>query len=112
MLFYGEVIRDEFRGTQWPKLGNQHDIAATLLAQLNLPADNFRFSKNLFNPHSPEFAYYSTEDGVGWIRPWGYFTYDKGTGFYYDWTNPATADSIKQEGKAYLQTVFGQYMRD
>jgi phosphoglycerol transferase MdoB-like AlkP superfamily enzyme len=112
MLFYGEVIRDEFRGTRWPKLGNQHDIAATLLAQLNLPADNFRFSKNLFNPHSPEFAYYSTEDGVGWIRPWGYFTYDKGTGFYYDWTNPATADSIKQEGKAYLQTVFGQYMRD
>ena len=65
----------------------------------------------LINQNSnTEFAYYSTEDGVGWIRPYGYFTYDKGLDFYYWWTEPNLADSIKQEGKAYLQTVFGEYM--
>ena len=70
------------------------------------------YSKDLFNPSSPEFAYYTTEDGVGWIRPYGYFTYDKGANFYYWWTDPKLADSIKQEGKAYLQTVFGEYMNN
>ncbi len=112
LLFYGNVIKDSLRGTVVNKLGNQHDIAATLLGQLQLPAGDFHYSKNLFNPFSPEFAYYTTEDGLGWIRPYGYFTYDKGPDFYYWWTDPELADSIKQEGKAYLQTVFGEYMNN
>jgi hypothetical protein len=93
-------------------MGNQHDIAATLLGQMKLPAKEFHFSKNLFNPYARDFAYYSTEDGVGWTRPEGYFTYDKGANFYYWWTDPKLHDSIKQEGKAYLQTVFGEYMNN
>lgn len=112
MLFYGNVIKDEYKGTVWGKVGNQHDIAATLLGQMKLPAKEFHFSKNLFNPYARDFAYYSTEDGVGWTRPEGYFTYDKGANFYYWWTDPKLHDSIKQEGKAYLQTVFGEYMNN
>ena len=112
MLFYGNVIKDNYKGTICHKLGNQQDLAATLLCQLKLPAKDFHFSKDLFNPASGEFAYYSTEDGVGWIRPYGYFTYDKGADFYYWWTDPKLADSIRQEGKAYLQTVFGEYMNN
>jgi len=110
LLFYGEPIRDEFKGTVWHKLGNQHDLPATLLCQLGLSAKEFRFSKDLFNPTTQDFAYYSTEDGVGWIRPNAYFTYDKAPDFYYWWTDPKLPDSVKQEGKAYLQTVFGEYM--
>jgi phosphoglycerol transferase MdoB-like AlkP superfamily enzyme len=112
MLFYGNVIKDEYKGTVCHKLGNQHDIAATLLGQMNLPADEFHYSKDLCNPASQEFAYYSTEDGVGWIRPNGNFAYEKGSDFYYWWVDPNLADSIKQEGKAYLQTVFGEYMNN
>ncbi len=112
LLFYGNVIRDEFKGSVWHKLGNQHDLACTLLSQMNLPAGLFHFSKNLFNPYTAEFAYFSTDDGLGWIRPNAYFTYDKGPDFYYWWTDPKTPDSIKNEGKAYLQVVFGEYMKD
>jgi phosphoglycerol transferase MdoB-like AlkP superfamily enzyme len=112
MLFYGDVIKDAYKGTKWNKMGNQHDLASTLLAQLRLPYKEFRFSKNLLNPGSPEFAYYSTEDGVGWIRPWGYFTYDKGTNYHYDWSTTPMPDSLLNEGKAYLQTVFSEYMND
>ena len=112
MLFYGNAIREEYRGTVWHKLGNQHDLAATLLGQLDLPAANFRFSKNLFNPSVPEFAYYTTEDGVGWIRNNGYFTYEKKSDYYYWWTDPKLPDSIRKEGKAYLQTVFSMYMNN
>lgn len=112
MLFYGDVIKAEFKGTKWNKMGNQHDLASTLLAQLRLPYNTFRFSKNLLNPGTPDFAYYSTEDGVGWIRPWGYFTYDKGTNYYYEWSTAPMSDSLLNEGKAYLQTVFSEYMND
>jgi phosphoglycerol transferase MdoB-like AlkP superfamily enzyme len=112
MLFCGDVIKEEFQGTVCHKLGNQHDLPATLMGQLGLPANKFHFSKNLFNPNVQDFAYYSTEDGVGWIRPNGYFTYDKTPDYYYWWTDPMIPDSIKLEGKAYLQTVFGEYMNN
>lgn len=110
LLFYGPVIREEYRGTVVHKLGNQHDIVATLFAQMALPSKEFRYSKNLLNPYSPDFAYYSTEDGVGWIRPGTIFTYDKSTNFYYWWSDPKLPDTVRQEGKAYLQVVFGDYM--
>ncbi|MEI6433535.1 MAG: sulfatase-like hydrolase/transferase [Bacteroidota bacterium] len=110
MLFYGNVIKEEFRGTRWKKLGNQYDLPVTLLAQMDIPSPGFEYSKNLFNPYSPDFAYYSTEDGVGWIRPDTYFTYEKTSNFYYWWNDPKITDSVKQEGFAYLQTVFSDYM--
>lgn len=113
LLFYGNVIRNEFRGTKCHKLGNQHDIAATLLKQLGMKSDGFRWSKNLLNPYSPEFAYYSTDDGVGWIRHGSYFSYDKATDYYHFLiASPAIKDSLLREGKAYLQSVFSEYMND
>jgi phosphoglycerol transferase MdoB-like AlkP superfamily enzyme len=113
LLFYGNVIREEFRGKVWHKLGDQHDIAATILAQMNLPHDKFRWSKNLFNPYTPDFAYFSTEDGVGWIRPDAYFSYDKGTDYYHFLEiEPSLKDSILTEGKSYLQVLFSEYMND
>lgn len=113
MLFVGEVIREEFRGKRWGKLGNQHDIPATLLAQLGLDHKKFHWSKDLFNPYTPDFAYFSTEDGVGWIRPYGYFSYDVTPDFYhFNTADPAHQDSLFREGKAYLQKVFEEYLKD
>ncbi len=113
LLFYGNVIRDEFKGKTWHKLGDQHDIAATLLAQMKLRSDKLKWSKNLFNPYTPDFAYFSTEDGVGWIRLDSYFSYDKGTDYYHFLQiDPSIRDSILNEGKAYLQVLFSEYMSD
>lgn len=110
LLLTGEVIQPGYRGQVWHKTGNQHDIAATLLRQLNLPSEAYRFSKDLFNPAVPDFAYYSTEDGLGWITPGGYFTWDAGPDYYYWWSDPDLPEKVKNEGKAYLQTVFGEYL--
>jgi len=112
LLFLGGAIKQAFRGTVCHKLGDQHDIAATLLAQLNIPHAAFKWSKNLLNVNCPEFAYYTTEDGVGWVRPWAYFTYEKKPNYYYWWSDPKTPDSIINEGKAYLQQVFSEYLND
>jgi phosphoglycerol transferase MdoB-like AlkP superfamily enzyme len=112
LLFLGGAIRQEYRGTVCSKLGNQHDIASTVLSQLKIGRTQFRWSKDLLNPLSPEFAYYTTEGGVGWVRRYGYFTYDRKPNFYYWWTDPKTPDSIINEGKAYLQMVFSEYLND
>jgi len=112
LLFYGETLKEEFRGTVCHKLGNQHDIASTILAQMGINSKQFTWSKNLFNPYTPDFSYYSTEDGLGWIRSNAYFTYDRGPDFYYWWTDPKIPDSVKLEGKAYFQKVFSEYMND
>lgn len=113
LLFCGDVIRDEYKGSICHKLGDQYDIAATLLAQMHLKSDKFKWSKNLFNPFTPDFAYYSTDDGVGWIRNNAYFSYDKSTDYYHALQiAPSIRDSILNEGKAYLQLVFSEYMQD
>lgn len=112
MLFLGNVIREEFRGTAWNLTGNQHDIAATILRQLNLDHTAFRYSKDLLNRCTPPFAYYTTEDGMGWVSPRGYYTFETGPAYYYWWTTPNLADSVIREGKAYLQTVFSDYLEE
>jgi len=113
MLFYGNVIKEEFRGTTWSKMGNQHDIPATLLAQLDLSADQFHWSKNLFNPYVADFAYFTNEDGSGWIRPDGYFSFDQNSpGYYFIEPSETRQDTLIMEGKAYLQEVFKEYLED
>ncbi len=113
MLFYGNVIKEEFRGTTWSKMGNQHDIPATLLTQLDIPAKQFHWSKNLFNPYVADFAYFTNEDGSGWIRPDGYFSFDKNSrGYYFMEPSEKRQDTLVLEGKAYLQEVFKEYLED
>ena len=113
LLFYGNVIKDEYKGTVCHKLGNQQDIPATLLAQLGMPSREFRWSKNLLNPYSPEFAYFANDDGVAWIRPGSFFSYEAGTDFYHFLQmDDAVKDSMLTEGKAYLQVLFREYMNN
>ncbi len=113
MLFFGNVIREEYRGTTLSKMGNQHDIAATLLGQLDLPAQQFHWSKNLFNPYVPDFAYFTNEDGAGWIRPDGYFSFDQNVpNFYFFESSEKLKDTLILEGKAYLQEVFKEYLEN
>jgi phosphoglycerol transferase MdoB-like AlkP superfamily enzyme len=113
MLFYGNVIKDQYKGKLWHQLGNQHDLAATLLSQMGLDHNQFHWSKDLFNPYSPKFAYFASEDGLGWIRPDAYFSYDVSTNyFHFLEIRPEIKDSILKEGKAFLQGVFGEYYKD
>lgn len=112
MMFLGEVIRPEFRGTQISRLSNQSDLATTLLKQLGEDAYEFKWSKNLFNPYSPEFAYYSFEEGLGWVAPnAGHFAYDARVKHFHEISlNDAVSDSIVREGKSYLQILFQEYL--
>lgn len=113
LLFFGDVIKDEYKGMQVSKLGSQTDLIGTLFPQLGFEEERklFPWSKNLLNPYTPEFAYISFEEGIGWVRPDGDFFYDNQLDYYYHNTLPAAyGDSIVKEGKAFLQTLFRHYM--
>ena len=113
MLFFGEVVKPEYRGTQIEKIGSQSDFIATLFPQIGLEEESktFKWSKNLLNPYTPEFANISFEEGIGWVRPVGDFFYDNRLDYYYHNNVPLPfQDSIVKEGKAFLQMLFQNYM--
>ncbi|MCK4568686.1 MAG: LTA synthase family protein [Bacteroidales bacterium] len=110
MLLYGNVIREDYRGTEVGRLSSQTDIPVTLLKQLGLNTKEFSWSRDLFNPYSPEFVFYEATNGVGWMRDSGYFVWNKSYGFLEMELQEQHKDSLIMEGKAYLQVLFREFM--
>ena len=111
LLFYGNVIKEEYKGVRKERVVSQQDVPATLLSQLNMSHDNFKWSKDIMNPTSASFAYWTFTDGFG-------FTCTKDCEFIYDLGNkrvisaPAsTYDTlVKRQGFSYLQMVFDDFI--
>lgn len=56
-----------------PLLMNQSDLPATLLAQMGLPVDDFKFSRNVFSRcYTYPFAYHSYNNGISLIDSTGF----------------------------------------
>ncbi len=110
MLFYGGVIKPEFRGTKWPQPGSQVEIPATVLAQLGLPHKAFHWSRNLFNPYSPRFRYFGFDNGVIWTEPDGAFCYDADLDRYCSDLPEDFDSAVIRHGKSYLEVVFDEYL--
>ena len=75
LLFYGEVLKQEYKGKQETAAGNQNDIPATLLSQLNIASEKFRWSNDLLNPDRKNFAYINYDEHFGWMWTEGYYRY-------------------------------------
>ncbi|WP_316822691.1 LTA synthase family protein [Pedobacter gandavensis] len=113
LLFFGEVIKKEFRGKKFSNVGSQVDIAATLLAQLNIPAKEFNWSKNLLNPYTKPFAYFSWDNGMGFIDNEQCVTFDNvGKMTLFNSNEKDKEGTIKRLdlAKAYLQKVYQQFI--
>lgn len=111
MLFYGEVIKPEYRGMKYDSISSQTDLAATLLHQLNMDASAFSFSKNLFNPHTPHFAWYAFDEGFGLVTPEGHVTWavKDGATQFEQFRTPADKQPAIRRGQAYLQILTERY---
>jgi phosphoglycerol transferase MdoB-like AlkP superfamily enzyme len=114
LLFMGGAIKDEYRGTRIHKLGGQTDIAATVLAQLDLPYDQFKWSKDLLNPGSKSFAFFDWDNGFGFMMPEQSISFDNIGKEVIFTKNPHAGSAVNEKtlqyGKAYLQQVFTEYM--
>lgn len=83
---------------------SQIDISATLLSQLKLPHNDFIFSKNILNPTSPHFAFFSFKNGFGMVSSDNAYVFDCES-------NSIATDNViqsknKKKGEAFLQTLY------
>ena len=111
LLITGGALKEEYRGRQNNKLCSNVDITTTLLKQLELPAEQFFWSKDIFNPYSPELAYFELSYGFGWKRPFGEQVVNIKDNYYFvrD-VAPEQKDQLDKEGRAYLQVWFEEFM--
>jgi phosphoglycerol transferase MdoB-like AlkP superfamily enzyme len=115
LLFFGDAIKPEYRGKRISKLGNQTDMVTTLLAQLGLPHKEFKWSKNLLNPYTKDFAFFDWDNGMGFMLPQQAVSYDN-AGQRVSYIKNPDAPKIRTDetlllGKAFLQQVFTEYMK-
>lgn len=89
---YGDVINHDIRRFHIPmlllggtlsvtdtiisKYGSQTDIAATLYGQMNLNAEDYKFSRNLLAGDSLSYAFYAFHKGIGYLDDTSYVVYD------------------------------------
>lgn len=112
LLLFGDVIRPAWRGKVVHRVTSQLDIAATLLAQLDLPHDAFPWSKDAFNPRAPQFAAINYLTGAGFIVPGGYVSLeDQFPAFLLtNLSDSAAIGRLKRLDRAYEQTAYHYFL--
>ena len=113
-LIFGSILKEEFKGVVFDNPGSHSDFAGTILSRLNLNHAHFHWSKNLFNPYQEKFAFYSFDEGFGWIEENQTLIFDHQLNdiiYILDQKLPYQADNKKlQKGKAYLQVMMEEYV--
>lgn len=110
LLFVGPVVDERYRGQVNSRIGSQSDLAATLLHQLDLPTNTFPWSRDLMDPHCPEYAMYLSSLGYGWIDREGDFFYEMVLDRYEANTFPEILRDAKlQQCRDYLRSLWEEY---
>jgi phosphoglycerol transferase MdoB-like AlkP superfamily enzyme len=115
LMFYGKALKDEFYGVKNERIADNSSITKSLLKQLNLPADDFTWGSDIFNPYAPEFAYVVLNDGFTWKTPKGEVVYSMLWKHYYSKNFPENysageIESFIREGKSYVQVLFQEFL--
>lgn len=85
---------------------NQTDLAATLLSQLDLPHDQFTFSRDILDPGYQEYSFYTFSNGFGFIDSTGVSVYDNESNRPLLEEPAAGSDERLDKGKVILQTLY------
>jgi phosphoglycerol transferase MdoB-like AlkP superfamily enzyme len=106
MLWIGGAVAKH--GVRIEKHGSQADIPSTLSGQLGLP-QVFPFSKDLLSNEATSFAFYTFNEGFGFVTDSSAVAYDqklKNT-VLKEGKDPLYAEKI---GKSFLQVLFNDYL--
>lgn len=103
MLWLGGAVKEPY---VMEKPMNQTDLAATLLAQMELPHEEFAFSRNVFGAnYTYPFAFYTFNNGLSFRDSTGVTVYSNESGRTL-LDSPSPSPLRLQRGQALLQTVF------
>lgn len=111
LIFYGNVIKPEYRGTDISKTVSQQDMCLTVLNQLGLHINDLTFSKDILNPTCPSYAYYTFTEGLGWVEndnTW--YMEDLMLKYHKNSTNGFDTSILQKRGRAYLQMLYNDYL--
>ena len=91
-------------------IGSQTDIVFTLLQQMDLNTDRFKWSKNLLNSTARQFAFYVFNDGFGFVTPAGAITFDNVAKKIIYEDKDVTSEQLNSS-KAYMQISFEDFLK-
>jgi phosphoglycerol transferase MdoB-like AlkP superfamily enzyme len=92
-----------------PAIGSQTDIATTVLDQLHLSTKGFNWGKDLLDTAATPFAFYSFNNGFGFVTPQGTGTVDN-VSRKIIYTDSGFDTSLLQYGKAYMQFSYQDFL--
>jgi phosphoglycerol transferase MdoB-like AlkP superfamily enzyme len=106
LIFSGGALK--VKGTI-STVGSQTDIIATVLDQLNISSNKFKWSKDLLDSSARSFAFYSFNNGFGFVTPSGTVTVDNiSKKIIYEKGEVDSADV--NNGKAYMQFSYQDFL--
>jgi phosphoglycerol transferase MdoB-like AlkP superfamily enzyme len=86
-----------------PDYGSQNDLAATLLSQLRLDYSEYAFSKDMLNPQSRKFSFYSYVNGFCMTDTSGVYMYDNNQQKALEQTGHP---DMEKQAKAFFQMMY------
>lgn len=90
-------------------IGSQTDIATTILHQAGLPTNNFKWGKDLLDSSARSFAFYTFNNGFGFVSPTGIVAVDN-VSRKVIYTNGSTDSNVVNAGKAYMQQSYQDFL--
>jgi phosphoglycerol transferase MdoB-like AlkP superfamily enzyme len=109
LLLAGGALKEEYRNQKIDGIGNQHDLAATVLSQLRISTEKFVWSSNLLNPRRTHFAYLCMDDAVGWVSDSCTFVYQlQHRNFLSRMPAACSADTLT--AKSYVQKLMRDFV--
>ena len=107
MLWVGGALSQ--KGIRIEKFGGQADIPVTLLNQLGI-SSNFPFGKDLLSDKSNSFAFYTFNEGFGFVTDSSKVAYDQKLKDFVFKEGKNTGYAEKA-GKAFLQVSYNDYLK-
>jgi phosphoglycerol transferase MdoB-like AlkP superfamily enzyme len=110
LLWYGAPIKEEFKGTQNKHFGGQHEIAHSLLQQLDIPGSEYIYSNNLFSEKNNKGIYLNFDSGFGWKEGKDQIVYLFAEKKYLPYTQISPDSVTLKNGQAFLQKLYQGFL--
>jgi phosphoglycerol transferase MdoB-like AlkP superfamily enzyme len=107
LLFLGGFLSKT--GIEIDRVGSQVDLAPTLLGQIGLPYNQYAWSKNILDTTTKQWAYFSFNNGFGFVQPGKDFLFDNVGKTFIEQHGNVLPQDIKA-GKAMEQLSFQDYL--
>lgn len=109
LLITGGALNRAVKGLQVNKVGQQTDLAPSILAMLGVKKHSFAWGVNLFDTAQAGLATYTFDDGIGLVKSNGYVAFDQQSKRV---IMSAGADSLNmtKQARAYQQIYYNEYL--